>query len=151
MHVTMLRLSFAYAIFTAPLVPAHLFDNTSDNRLKMTPFRVGIENTIFDTNTPFCTQVTCVLCLPFLFSQWYFSRGIAGCMQSTSSSTWSLQANSEKFIEYFLKMSLLHLHLFVEKAAFWKHLIHQVLQLNCDIFSGKKKVFVDSFSQLATG
>ena len=41
MHVTMLRLSFAYAIFTAPLVPAHLFDNTSHNWLRMTPFRVG--------------------------------------------------------------------------------------------------------------
>jgi len=39
MHVTMLRLSFAYAIFTAPLLPAHLFDNTSTNRLRMTPFR----------------------------------------------------------------------------------------------------------------
>ena len=40
MHLTMLRLSFAYAIFTAPLVPAHFFDNTSDNSLRMTPFRV---------------------------------------------------------------------------------------------------------------
>ena len=40
MHVTMLRLSFAYAIFTAPLMPAHFFDNTSDNSLRMTPFRV---------------------------------------------------------------------------------------------------------------
>ena len=41
MHVTMLRLSFAYAIFTAPLVPAHLVDNTSNNWLRMTPFTVG--------------------------------------------------------------------------------------------------------------
>ena len=40
MHATMLRLSFAYAIFTAPLVPAHLFDNTSNNSLQMTPFKV---------------------------------------------------------------------------------------------------------------
>merc|ERR1719204_779747 len=39
MHATMLRLSFAYAIFTAPLVPAHLFDNTSNNSLQMTPFK----------------------------------------------------------------------------------------------------------------
>ena len=40
MHVTMLRLSFAYASFTAPLVPASLFDNTSNNSLRVTPFRV---------------------------------------------------------------------------------------------------------------
>ena len=46
MHLTMLRLSFAYAIFTAPLLPAHLVDNTSYNRLRMTPFRVGFVNTI---------------------------------------------------------------------------------------------------------
>jgi len=39
MNATMLRLSFAYAVFTAPLVPAHLFDNTSHNWLRMTPFR----------------------------------------------------------------------------------------------------------------
>jgi len=39
MHVTMLCLSFAYAIFTAPLVPAHLFDNSSHNWLRMTPFK----------------------------------------------------------------------------------------------------------------
>ena len=49
MHVTMLRLTFAYAIFTAPLVPAHFVDNTSDNNLWMTPFKVGFVNTIFDT------------------------------------------------------------------------------------------------------
>ena len=47
MHVTMLCLTFAYAIFTAPLVPAHLFDNTSDDNLRMTPFKVGFVNTIF--------------------------------------------------------------------------------------------------------
>ena len=60
MHVTMLRLSFAYAIFTTPLVPAHLFDNTSDNSLKMTPFRVGFENTVFDEmhHSGLSTQVT---------------------------------------------------------------------------------------------
>ena len=46
MHVTMLCLTFAYAIFTAPLVPAHLFDNASDDNLRMTPFKVGFLNTI---------------------------------------------------------------------------------------------------------
>ena len=41
MHVTMLLLSFAYAIFTAPLaVPALLFHNTSNNGRQKTPFRV---------------------------------------------------------------------------------------------------------------
>ena len=44
MHVTMLRLSFAYVIFTAPLLPAHLVDNTSNNWLRMTPFTVGLVN-----------------------------------------------------------------------------------------------------------
>ena len=36
MHVTMLRLCFAYAIFTAPRVFAHMFYK----RLGMTPFKV---------------------------------------------------------------------------------------------------------------
>ena len=60
MHLTMLRLSFAYAVFTAPLVPAHLVDNPSHNRLRMTPFRVGFVNTIFVTNSDTDTQVTCL-------------------------------------------------------------------------------------------
>ena len=65
MHVTMLRLSFAYAIFTAPRVPAHLFDNTSDNRLRMTPFRVGFENAFFYSNTRSKLHASCS---PFAFS-----------------------------------------------------------------------------------
>ena len=59
MHLTMLRLSFAYAVFTAPLLPAHLVDNTSYNRLRMTPFRVGFVNTI-SIQILISAQVTCV-------------------------------------------------------------------------------------------
>ena len=124
MHVTMLRLSFAYAIFTAPLVPASLFDNTSHNSLRVTPFRVGFSQ-LWKVLKSYSHDFL------FLFSQWYSTPGIVGCMQSTSSSMWSLQANSEKFTKYSLKMSLLDFWLFGENAVFWKHLIHQLLQFNC--------------------
>ena len=41
MHVTILLLSFAYAIFTAPLLyPTYLSNNTSNNRLQITTFKV---------------------------------------------------------------------------------------------------------------
>jgi len=40
MHVTILLLFFAYAIFTAPLLyPTYLSNNTSNNRLQITTFK----------------------------------------------------------------------------------------------------------------
>ena len=126
MHVTMLRLSFAYAIFTAPLLPAHLVDNTSDNNPWMTPFKVRFVNTFFDT----MYHSESLMCHVFLFSQWCSTRGTAGCTQSTSSSTLSLQVNSEKCIAFSLKMSLLELQLCGQTTIFQEDLIHQLLRLN---------------------
>ena len=41
MHVTILLLSLAYAIFTAPLLyPTYLSNNTPNNRLQITTFKV---------------------------------------------------------------------------------------------------------------
>ena len=64
MHVTMLRLSFAYVIFTAPLLPAHLVDNTSHNNPWMTPFKVRFVNTFFDT----MYHSESLMCVMFFFS-----------------------------------------------------------------------------------
>ena len=127
MHVTMLRLSFAYVIFTAPLLPAHLVDNTSDNNPWMTPFKVRFVNTFFWHNVSFWVTYVCHV---FLFSQWCSTRGTAGCTQSTSSSTLSLQVNSEKCIAFSLKMSLLELQLCGQTTISQEDLIHQLLRLN---------------------
>ena len=53
-------------------------------------------------------------------------------MQSTSSSTLSLQASSEKFTACSLKMSSLDFQLFGQTIVLWEHLMYQLLPLNWD-------------------
>ena len=126
MHVTMLRLCFAYAIFTAPRVFAHMFYK----RLGMTPFKV-IFSEVFEIQFHTEKELDKIEYVTHIFfSQWYSTPGTVGCTQSTSSSTWSLQASSEKFIKYFLKMSLLDLKVFGENCVSWEHLRLQHKQLN---------------------
>ena len=79
----------------------------------------------------------------YIFSQWHSTPGIVGCTQSTSSSTWSLQASSEKFTKCFLKMSLRDLKLFGEQTVLWENLRLQLQQLNW--WYNEQKKYVVSF------
>ena len=127
MHVTMLRLCFAYAIFTAPRVFAHMFYK----RLGMTPFKV-IFSEVFEIQFHTEKELDKIEYVTHIFfSQWYSTPGTVGCTQSTSSATLSLQANSEKFTKCSLKMFFMDLQIFGENVGSREHLRQKLLQLNC--------------------
>ena len=100
----------------------HLWQQPMDDT-----FQGEICKHIFWHNVSFWVTYVCHV---FLFSQWCSTRGTAGCTQSTSSSTLSLQVNSEKCIAFSLKMSLLELQLCGQTTISQEDLIHQLLRLN---------------------